>query len=119
MRRPKSGRSGGGWRWSQTATPPANPCSTTWALVPPKAELPPLREIDLVGSARDAIRNAPRILPGEFHLLESKPVSYNYSLLALSLPPPDHGSAPRLGAWGPCRRWGAGFGFDFAFGFGR
>ena len=45
-----------------------------------KAELPPVREIDLVGSARDAIRDAPRILPGEFHLLESKPVSYNYSL---------------------------------------
>jgi 4-amino-4-deoxy-L-arabinose transferase-like glycosyltransferase len=41
--------------------------------------LPPLREIDLVGSA-SAERNATRLLPPVFHWVESKPVSYNFSL---------------------------------------
>ncbi len=40
---------------------------------------PPLREIDLVGSAA-AERNARRLLPPAFHRVESKPVSYNFTL---------------------------------------
>lgn len=42
--------------------------------------LPPLREIDLVGSAAAAERNARRLLPRQFHRVESKPVSYNFTL---------------------------------------
>ena len=40
---------------------------------------PPLREIDLVGSAA-AARQAGQILPGAFHRVESKPVSYDFTL---------------------------------------
>ena len=43
-------------------------------------ELPPLREIDLVGSGRAAGRNAPRLLPGAFHRVGSEPVSYDFTL---------------------------------------
>jgi len=42
--------------------------------------LPPLREIDLVGSKGAAERNAPRLLPAGFHRVESKPVSYDFTL---------------------------------------
>ncbi len=42
--------------------------------------LPPLREIDLVGSGLAAERSARRVLPPAFHRVESKPVSYNFTL---------------------------------------
>jgi mannosyltransferase len=42
--------------------------------------LPPLREIDLVGSKRAAEKNAPRLLPDAFHRVGSKPVSYDFTL---------------------------------------
>jgi mannosyltransferase len=42
--------------------------------------LPPLREIDLVGSAQAADRNARRLLPPAFRRMESKPVSYEFTL---------------------------------------
>lgn len=41
--------------------------------------VPPLGEIDLVGSA-SAARSAGRLLPGDFHRIESKPVSYDFTL---------------------------------------
>jgi mannosyltransferase len=41
--------------------------------------LPPLREIDLVGSA-SAERHAAHLLPASFHRIESKPVSYDFTL---------------------------------------
>jgi hypothetical protein len=41
--------------------------------------LRPLREIDLVGSA-SAERSAAQLLPPAFHRVESKPVSYNFTL---------------------------------------
>ena len=42
--------------------------------------LPPLREIDLVGSAGAAERNARRLLPRSFHRVEAEPVSYDFTL---------------------------------------
>ncbi|MCW2987949.1 MAG: rane protein-like protein [Solirubrobacterales bacterium] len=48
--------------------------------------LPPLREIDLVGS-RAAAGSARRLLPG-FQRVESKPVSYNFTLTRLRSPRP-------------------------------
>jgi mannosyltransferase len=42
--------------------------------------LPPLREIDLVGSASAADRSARRLLPPAFHRVGSRPVSYNFTL---------------------------------------
>ncbi|MGN6558290.1 MAG: glycosyltransferase family 39 protein [Solirubrobacterales bacterium] len=42
--------------------------------------LSPLREIDLVGSKSAAERDAPRLLPSAFHEVESKPVSYDFTL---------------------------------------
>lgn len=42
--------------------------------------LPPLREIDLVGSGRAADRNARRLLPPAFHRVGSEPVSYDFTL---------------------------------------
>jgi mannosyltransferase len=42
--------------------------------------LPPLREIDLVGSKSAADHNAPHLLPAGFHRVESKPVSYDFTL---------------------------------------
>ncbi|MGN6255102.1 MAG: glycosyltransferase family 39 protein [Solirubrobacterales bacterium] len=42
--------------------------------------LPPLTEIVLVGSKTAAERSARRILPPEFHRVESKPVSYDFTL---------------------------------------
>jgi hypothetical protein len=42
-------------------------------------KLPPLREIDLVGSA-SAEQSAGSLLPAAFHRVESKPVSYNFTL---------------------------------------
>jgi hypothetical protein len=42
--------------------------------------LPPLREIDLVGSSHAADRNAHRLLPAAFRRMESKPVSYEFTL---------------------------------------
>jgi hypothetical protein len=45
-------------------------------------KLPPLREIDLVGSA-SAERSAAHLLPPAFHQVESKPVSYDFTLMRL------------------------------------
>jgi mannosyltransferase len=45
-----------------------------------RGPLPPLREIDLVGSGRAARKSARRLLPPAFHRVESKPVSYNFTL---------------------------------------
>jgi mannosyltransferase len=42
--------------------------------------LPPLDEIDLVGSGTAAQKSARRLLPPTFHQVESKPVSYNFTL---------------------------------------
>ncbi len=42
--------------------------------------LAPLREIDLVGSKGKADRYARRLLPRQFHRVESKPVSWNFTL---------------------------------------
>lgn len=42
--------------------------------------LPPLREIDLVGSRIAAQSSARRLLPPAFHQVESKAVSYNFTL---------------------------------------
>lgn len=42
--------------------------------------LPPLREIDLVGSVQAADRNARRLLPAAFDRVESTPVSYDFTL---------------------------------------
>jgi len=53
---------------------------------PATGPLPPLREIDLVGSKR-AARSAHRLLPG-FRRVESKPVSYNFTLTRLRSPRP-------------------------------
>ncbi len=47
---------------------------------PAQGPLPPLREIDLVGSALAADANARRLLPPAFHRVESRPVSYNFTL---------------------------------------
>lgn len=44
------------------------------------SQLPPLREIDLVGSKSAAKGAAPRLLPAAFHRVESKPVSYEFTL---------------------------------------
>ena len=49
--------------------------------------LPPLREIDLVGSGR-ATERARRLLPPAFRLVESKPVSYNFTLSRFRSPHP-------------------------------
>jgi 4-amino-4-deoxy-L-arabinose transferase-like glycosyltransferase len=42
--------------------------------------LPPLREIDLVGSGSAAEKSTRRLLPPSFHRVESKPVSYDFTL---------------------------------------
>jgi mannosyltransferase len=42
-----------------------------------------LGEIDLVGSGRAAETNAPRLLGPAFHIVVSKPVSYNFTLTSL------------------------------------
>jgi mannosyltransferase len=47
---------------------------------PAHGSLPPLREIDLVGSGIAAQKSARRLLPRAFHRVESKPVSYNFTL---------------------------------------
>jgi hypothetical protein len=52
-------------------------------------KLPPLREIDLVGSA-SAERSAAHLLPPTFHRIESKPVSYNFTLTRYRSPTPVH-----------------------------
>jgi 4-amino-4-deoxy-L-arabinose transferase-like glycosyltransferase len=44
------------------------------------SQLPPLREIDLVGSKAAAEQAASRLLPPAFHRVESKPVSYEFTL---------------------------------------
>jgi hypothetical protein len=46
----------------------------------PASKLPPLREIDLVGSRTAAEAHAPQILPAAFHEVEAKPVSYDFTL---------------------------------------
>jgi mannosyltransferase len=46
----------------------------------PATTLPPLREIDLVGSGSAATANARRILPRAFRRVEAKPVSYDFTL---------------------------------------
>jgi Predicted membrane protein len=50
--------------------------------------LPPLREIDLVGSGIAAAKSARRLLPPAFHLVESRPVSYNFTLTRFRSPRP-------------------------------
>ncbi len=50
--------------------------------------LPPLREVDLVGSKLAANRNARRLLPPQFRRVESKPVSYNFTLTRYRAPHP-------------------------------
>lgn len=50
--------------------------------------LPPLREIDLVGSGIAARRSARRLLPPAFREVESKPVSYNFTLTRFRAPHP-------------------------------
>ncbi|HWW67423.1 MAG TPA: glycosyltransferase family 39 protein [Solirubrobacterales bacterium] len=47
---------------------------------PAHAPLPPLRQIDLVGSRTAAEKSARRLLPPAFHRVASKPVSYNFTL---------------------------------------
>lgn len=42
--------------------------------------LPPLREIDLIGSKNAAEKSARRLLPAAFQRIESKPVSYEFTL---------------------------------------
>jgi hypothetical protein len=42
--------------------------------------LPPLREIELIGSASNGARDARRILPPAFHRVLSAPVSYDFTL---------------------------------------
>jgi 4-amino-4-deoxy-L-arabinose transferase-like glycosyltransferase len=49
--------------------------------------LPPLREIDLVGSS-SAGRSAGRLLPPAFRLVDSKPVSYEFTLTRFRSPRP-------------------------------
>ena len=53
-----------------------------------RGPLPPLREIDLVGSKLAANRNARRLLPPQFHRVESEPVSYNFTLTRFRAPLP-------------------------------
>jgi len=52
-----------------------------------RGPLPPLREIVLVGSAT-AERTANRLLPPSFRQVESKPVSYNFTLARFRSPDP-------------------------------
>lgn len=52
-----------------------------------RGPLPPLREIDLVGSAA-AERNAAHLLPAAFHRVGSEPVSYNFTLTRFRSPRP-------------------------------
>jgi hypothetical protein len=47
---------------------------------PAVGTLPPLREIDLVGSAIAAEENARSLIPPGFRRVESRPVSYNFTL---------------------------------------
>ncbi|MBA3865998.1 MAG: glycosyltransferase family 39 protein [Solirubrobacterales bacterium] len=49
--------------------------------------VPPLREIDLVGSA-SAARKAGGVLPAAFQRVESRPVSYNFTLTRFRAPRP-------------------------------
>ena len=55
---------------------------------PARGPLPPLREIDLVGSGLAARSSARRLLPPAFHRVESKPVSYNFTLTRYRAPHP-------------------------------
>jgi mannosyltransferase len=55
---------------------------------PAHGPLPPLREIDLVGSGIAAAKSARRLLPPAFHLVESRPVSYNFTLTRFRSPRP-------------------------------
>jgi mannosyltransferase len=50
--------------------------------------LPPLREIDLVGSKLAANRSARRLLPPRFRRIGSQPVSYNFTLTRFRAPYP-------------------------------
>jgi mannosyltransferase len=54
---------------------------------PATGTLPPLREIDLIGSASATVR-AGRLLPPQFRQVESKPVSYNFTLTRYRSPRP-------------------------------
>jgi mannosyltransferase len=44
------------------------------------SKLPPLRQIDLIGSRSAAEAHASRILPPAFHRVEAEPVSYDFTL---------------------------------------
>jgi mannosyltransferase len=50
--------------------------------------LPPLREIDLIGSAAAGTRTARRLLPAAFRRVESKSVSYDFTLTRYRSPRP-------------------------------
>ena len=93
-------------------------CCTTSGPVSPHGPLPPLREIDLVGSGIAAEKSARRLLPPAFHRVESKPVSYNFTLTRLRSSRPIRVPFPRLGAGCAGRRWPLLLGADLAFGFG-
>jgi len=47
-----------------------------------------ITEVDLVGSKLAANRNARRLLPPQFRRVESKPVSYNFTLTRYRAPHP-------------------------------
>jgi hypothetical protein len=61
-----------------------------------RGPLPPLREIDLVGSKIAADRNARRLLPRQFHRIGSEPVSYNFTLTRFRAPSPQRVGLTRL-----------------------
>jgi 4-amino-4-deoxy-L-arabinose transferase-like glycosyltransferase len=61
-----------------------------------RGPLPPLREIDLVGSKIAADRNARRLLPRQFRRIGSEPVSYNFTLTRFRAPSPQRVGLTRL-----------------------
>jgi 4-amino-4-deoxy-L-arabinose transferase-like glycosyltransferase len=61
-----------------------------------QGQLPPLREIDLVGSKLAADRNARRLLPRQFRRIGSEPVSYNFTLTRFRAPSPQRVGLPQL-----------------------
>lgn len=62
----------------------------------PASKLPPLREIDLVGSGSAAAAHARRILPAAFRRVEAKPVSYDFTLTRYRSSRPVRVSLPSL-----------------------
>ena len=116
-RRRRSARSARGPRWSPVATRRASRCATTSAPASRSSTPPPLREIDLVGSAA-AARRAGRILPGRLPPGRIEAGLLRLHLDPLSRCPPGPGPPPRLGERGACRWWTDRFGAAFARAFG-